>query len=185
MQSGLLLSNRKNPDDEKKAVEFFVRSAEAGDRLGKYAAGECYYFGKGVLPSEATAVQYLREAAALGEPRAMDLLGTHFEHQKNYPEAQRYYADAIQAGYPLSFSNLGVMYMNGEGVGRSTEKAAQLFRQGAEHGDPVGMFFYANCLAGGIGVPKDLKTAADYFRRAAKAGNARAVEWCRKNKVSY
>jgi serine/threonine protein kinase/TPR repeat protein len=185
VQSGLLLSNRKNPEDEKKALEFFVRGAEAGDRFGKYAAGECYYFGKGVLPNQGKAVEYLREAAALGEPHAMDLLGTHFEHQKNYGEAQRYYNDAIQSGYPLSFSNLGVMYMNGEGVPQSASKAAELFRQGAEHGDPVGTFFYANCLAGGLGVPKDVKTATDYFRRAARAGSARAIEWCRKNKVSY
>jgi TPR repeat protein len=115
----------------------------------------------------------------------MDLLGTHFEHQRNFAEAQRYYADAIKAGYALSCSNLGVMYMNGEGLPRNPNKAAELFRTGAEHGDAVGMFFYANCLYGGLGVTKDPRAATEYFRRAAKAGNLRAMEWCRRNKVSW
>jgi TPR repeat protein len=185
LQSGLMLSNRKNPDDEKKAVEFFERGAQAGNRFAKYAAGECFYFGKGVLPNQGKAVEYLRDAAALGEARAMDLLGTHFRHQKEYPEALRYYNDAIRSGYSRSFSNLGVMYINGEGVTQNAKKAAELFRQGADQGDPVGAFYYANCLNSGLGVQKDAKTAADYFRRAAKAGEPRALAWCKEHGVNF
>jgi len=138
-----------------------------------------------VPADEKKAVGYLTEAAALREPRAMDLLGTYYRHQKQYEQARHYYEEAAANGYALSLSNLGVLYMNGEGVKRNPEAGANLFRQGAEKGDSVGMLFYANCLAQGIGVQRDVRTATEWYRKAAKAGNARAIEWCRQNGVSF
>ena len=185
IESGLLYSNRRQPGDDKKGLEYFLQAASKGDRVAKYLAGECYYFGKGVQVDTAKAVEFLQEATALGEPRAMDLLGSHYRRLRQFDRARKYYEDAAAAGYALSLSNLGVLYMNGEGVQRSPEVAANLFRQGAEKGDPSGMFFYASCLQDGLGVPKDSKTAADWFRRSARAGNPRAIEWCRQNGVLY
>jgi len=184
-QAGLLYATHKNPEGERKAVDYFTRAADSGDPTGKYLAGECYYFGKGVPTDEKKAVGYLTEAAALREPRAMDLLGTYYRHQKQYEQARHYYEEAAANGYALSLSNLGVLYMNGEGVKRNPEAGANLFRQGAEKGDSVGMLFYANCLAQGIGVQRDVRTATEWYRKAAKAGNARAIEWCRQNGVSF
>ena len=185
IEAGLLYSNRRQSGDDRKALEYFLKAASVGDRVGKYLAGECYYFGKGAQADTTKAVEFLQEAAALGEPRAMDLLGTHYRRLRQFDSARKYYEDAAAAGYALSLSNLGVMYMNGEGVKRSPEVAANLFRQGAEKGDSSGMFFYATCLQDGLGLPKDYKAATDWFRRSARAGNARAVEWCRQNGVSY
>ena len=108
------------------------------------------------------------------EPRAMDLLGTHFRKLRQFDQARKYYEDAAAEGYTLSLSNLGVLYMNGEGVQRSPEIAANLFKQGAEKGDANGMFFYAGCLAEGLGLQRDTKGAAEWFRRSARAGNPRA-----------
>jgi serine/threonine protein kinase/TPR repeat protein len=185
IEAGLLYSNRRQPGDDRKALEHFLHAASIGDRVGKYLAGECYYFGKGVQADTTKAVEFLQEAAALREPRAMDLLGTYYRRLRQFDQARKFYEDAAAAGYALSLSNLGVLYMNGEGVQRSPELAANLFKQGAEKGESSGMFFYANCLQDGLGVPKDLKAAADWFRRSAHAGNQRAIEWCRQNGISY
>jgi serine/threonine protein kinase len=185
IEAGLLYSNRRQPGDDRKALEYFLQAASIGDRVGKYLAGECYYFGKGVQADTRKAVEFLQEAAALREPRAMDLLGSHYRRLHQFDQARKYYEDAAAAGYALSLSNLGVLYMNGEGVQRSPEVAANLFRQGAEKGDPSGMFFYASCLQDGLGLPKDPKAAADWFRRSARGGNPRAVEWCRQNGLPY
>ena len=179
VEAGLMYSNRRQPGDDSKALEYFLQAANTGDRIGKYLAGECYYYGKGVPADADKALVLLQEAAALREPRAMDLLGTHFRKVGKFDQARKYYEDAAAAGYSLSLSNLGVLYMNGEGVARSPEIAANLFKQGAEKGDPNGMFFYAGCLEDGLGVPKDFKTAVEWFKRSARAGNPRAVEWCR------
>ena len=115
----------------------------------------------------------------------MDLLGTYFRKLRQFDQARKIYEDAAAAGYALSLSNLGVLYMNGEGVQRSPEIAANLFKQGAEKGDAIGMFFYAGCLEQGLGLQKDTKAAVEWFKRAARAGNRRAIEWCRLNGVSY
>jgi serine/threonine protein kinase/TPR repeat protein len=185
IEAGLLYSNRRQTGDDRKALEYFLQAANTGDRVGKYLAGECYYYGKGVPVDVAKAVGFLQEAVALHEPRAMDLLGTHFRKLRQFDQARKYYEDAAAEGYPLSLSNLGVLYMNGEGVQRSPEIAANLFKQGAEKGDANGMFFYAGCLEEGLGLQKDSKAAAEWFRRSARAGNPRAIEWCRINGVSY
>ena len=185
IESGLLYSNRRQQGDDRKALEYFLQAANTGDRRGKYLAGECFYFGKGAPVDLAKAVDFLQEAAALHEPRAMDLLGTHFRKLRQFDQARKYYEDAAAEGYPLSLSNLGVLYMNGEGVQRSPEIAANLFKQGAEKGDPNGMCFYAGCLVEGLGLQKDSKAAAEWFRRSAHAGNTRAIEWCRANGISY
>jgi serine/threonine protein kinase/TPR repeat protein len=185
IEAGLLYSNLHQPGDDRKALEYFLQAANLGDRVGKYLAGECYYYGKGTAADIPKAVEFLQEAAALREPRAMDLLGTYYRRQHQFDQARKSYEDAAAAGYPLSLSNLGVLYMNGEGVQRSPEVAATLFRQGAEKGDPTAMFFYGGCLQDGIGLPKDAKAAAEWFRRAAHAGNSRAIEWCRLNGISY
>jgi serine/threonine protein kinase/TPR repeat protein len=179
VDAGLMYSNRRQPGDDHKAVEYFLQAANTGDRIGKYLAGECYYYGKGVPADVEKALMFLQEAAALREPRAMDLLGTHFRKVGKFDQARKYYEEAAAQGYALSLSNLGVLYMNGEGVARSPEIAANLFKQGAEKGDPNGMFSYAGCLVEGLGVPKDSKMAVEWFKRSARAGNPRAVEWCR------
>jgi TPR repeat protein len=185
IEAGLLHSNLHQPGDDRKALEYFLQAATLGDRIGKYLAGECYYYGKGTAIDIAKAVEFLQEAAALREPRAMDLLGTYYRKLRQFDQARKSYEDAAAAGYPLSLSNLGVLYMNGEGVQRSPEVAANLFKQGAEKGDPNAMFFYASCLENGVGLQRDIKAATEWFRRSAHAGNARAIEWCRLNAVSY
>jgi len=174
-----------NPAMIKRAWSTFCRRQARVIESRNIWQAECYYFGKGVQVDTAKAVEFLQEATALGEPRAMDLLASHYRRLRQFDRARKYYEDAAAAGYALSLSNLGVLYMNGEGVQRSPEVAANLFRQGAEKGDPSGMFFYASCLQDGLGVPKDSKTAADWFRRSARAGNPRAIEWCRQNGVLY
>ena len=185
IEAGLLYSNLHQPGDDRKALEYFLQAANLGDRIGKYLTGECYYFGKGTPIDIAKAVQFLEEAAALREPRAMDLLGTYHRRMHQFDQARKFYEDAAAAGYPLSLSNLGVLYMNGEGVQRSPEIAANLFKQGAGKGDPNSMFFYASCLEDGVGLQKETKAATEWFRRSARAGNPRAIEWCRLNGISF
>jgi serine/threonine protein kinase/TPR repeat protein len=187
----LLYSNHLRPEDDLKALDYFTQAANTGDPEGAYLAGECYYFGKGTAPDMDKAVQFLQLAASRRDVRAMDLLGTCYRKQGKFELARRSFEGAATAGYALSYFNLGVMYMNGEGVPRSPRKgedqfrhSAELFRQGAEKGDPVAMFYFASWSEQGIGVPKDGKTATEWYRRSARAGYPQAIEWCRRNSVA-
>ena len=187
----LLYSNHLRPEDDLKALDYFTQAGNTGDPEGAYLAGECYYFGKGTAPDMDKAVQFLQLAASRRDVRAMDLLGTCYRKQGKFELARRSFEGAATAGYALSYFNLGVMYMNGEGVPRSPRKgeeqfrhSAELFRQGAEKGDPVAMFYFASWNEQGIGVPKDGKTATEWYRRSARAGYPQAIEWCRRNGVA-
>ncbi|MBV9488213.1 MAG: sel1 repeat family protein [Verrucomicrobia bacterium] len=186
VQAGLLYANRHTPEDNRKALEYFIQAAEAGNRDGKYCAGECFYYSKpGLVPNEVKALQYLQEAAVLGDLRAMNLLGDYYRKKHNYNEARRFFEEAARGGFALAMANLGVLYMNGEGVVRAPEKAAELFRQAAELGDAGGMYLYGQCFLGGVGVRKDVRVAHEWFRKAARAGNANAIEYCRNNNLDY
>ncbi|HEY5812701.1 MAG TPA: hypothetical protein VIT23_08605, partial [Terrimicrobiaceae bacterium] len=63
------------------------------------------------------------------------------------------------------------------------KKAVSLFREGAEKGNALCMFFYAMCFEGGVGMGKNLASARTWYVRSAQAGNRTALEWCKKNNI--
>jgi serine/threonine protein kinase/TPR repeat protein len=187
----LLYSNHKRPDDDLKALNYFTQAANTGDPEAEYLVGECYFFGKGTVPDINRAVPFLQQAVAQRYVKAMDLLGTCYRKLGKFELARRSYEEAAAAGYAISFFNLGVLYINGEGVPRNPKKAedqfkrsAQLSKQGAERGDVVSMFYYANWLEQGIGVPKDTKAASEWYSRSARAGYPPAIDWCKRNGIA-
>ena len=104
----LLYSNHQRPDDDAKALGYFVQAASTGDPEAEYLVGECYFFGKGTTPDIDKAIQFLQLAADRRYPKAMDLLGTCYRKQRKFEQARRSYEEAAAAGYALSFYNLGV-----------------------------------------------------------------------------
>jgi TPR repeat protein/tRNA A-37 threonylcarbamoyl transferase component Bud32 len=185
VQAGLVLSNRRGDGDAVRAFEYFKSAADNGNGEGKFTAGECYYLGKGTAVDVPKALELLQEAAAMHEPRAMDLLGTHFRKAKDYQKAKTYFEEATQLGFVRSTVNLGVLYLQGEGVTQSYQTAAALFKKGAERSDSYGMFFYAECLAEGKGVQKDVGAATEWAKKAAQAGNPLAIQWCKAKNINY
>jgi TPR repeat protein len=61
--------------DLSEAALWFSKAAEQGDSAGMYALAECHLFGKGVPKDPRRAAELLTTAAALNNPRAMNLLG--------------------------------------------------------------------------------------------------------------
>ncbi len=200
-QLGLMYSNTTIPGtpDLAKAVEFLTAAAEKGDTAGKAALGDCYILGKGVpAKDEKRGLELYREAAAEGDVRAMNRLGDVLhtlgaEAVKNNQNGQAYFAEAFQhftkasdLGSLDALGNLGVLYLNGEGVpSPDPKKAATLFEKGARAGNSFCMWLYARCVENGIGVGKNLLQAQGWYRKAAEAGDRRAADWCRKNSVPF
>jgi TPR repeat protein len=186
VQAGLLYSDHHNPEDNRKALDYFTKAADAGDPEGNYYAGECLYDPKpGVLRDEVKALKYLGEAEFLDEPRSMNLLGLHYRKLHRYEEARHFLEEGVRAGSASAMANLGLMYMNGEQMTRDPKKGAELFRQAAELGDDSGMYHYGQCFFYGVGMPHDLLVANDWFRKAARAGNSAAIDYCSRNGIEY
>ncbi len=55
-------------------------------------------------------------------------------------------------------------------------QAVDLYRQGAEKGDPQGQFKYGRCLMMGIGVTTNTAEAEKWLRMAANSGHAEAAQ---------
>jgi serine/threonine protein kinase len=174
-QGGLLYSNRKQPGDMARAVSFFERGSQSGDAASAYLAGESYLLGKGVTRDPMKGIKFLNQAASKDYPAAIDRLGDYYyRERKEYEKAFALFEKARQLDWPPSFGNLGVLYMNGKGVNPDAATGADLFRQGAEKGDPSSMFFYAQCLENGVGLTTNLIEARKWLKLAAEKGDDRA-----------
>ncbi len=172
------------------AVNWFTKASDGGDTDGMFALGECYLFGKGVDKDPKRAIDLLNAASVLNNVRALDLLGNVYRKgvpglmEPNYAESFRLFSRATELGFLDAQGNLGVLYINGQGVAKDEKKAASLFKDGAEKGNPSCMFYFAMCLEGGVGVAKDGTAAKEWYIKAAKGGDRRAIEWCKKNDVT-
>ncbi|CAN5465037.1 hypothetical protein BH20VER3_BH20VER3_22580 [soil metagenome] len=193
---GLRYSNGAGVErDFVKAAEWFEQALAAGDVSAGTLLAECYLYGKGVSKDETKAIALLQEAAAAHDPRAMDQLGTCYHKgigvKRDDRAAFRFYGAAAKANYLDSVGNLGVLYLTSDetDLGRNeaarTEKAVDLFRDGAKQGNAFCMLLYARCFELGTGVEASPSEASDWYRRAAAAGNRPAQDWCRQHDVTF
>ena len=66
-----------------------------------------------------------------------------------------------------------------------TQKALDLFRDGAKQNNAFCMYLYARCFEAGTGVEANPGEAGDWYRRAAEAGNRPAQDWYRQHQVTF
>ncbi|MEX1119441.1 MAG: protein kinase [Terrimicrobiaceae bacterium] len=174
------------------AARWIKEAADEKDPPSAFRLAILYYHGRGVDKNMPLAMQWLKTASELGEPRAMSSLG-HFYKQgipdileANPAEAYRLFSQASELGFLDAQGNLGILIREGLGTGAPPDekRACELFRDGAERGNPFCMFNFAMCLNEGSGVDQDEATAKSWFIRAAKAGHKGAILWCQENGVS-
>ena len=193
---GLRYSNGAGVErDLVKAAQWFEQAWAAADVSAGTLLAECYLLGKGVAKNETKAIALLQDAAAAHDPRAMDQLGTCYHKgigvARDDRKAFRFYNAASNLNYLDSRGNLGVLYLTsdetdlGKDETARTEKAVNLFREGAKQNNAFCMFLYARCFELGTGVDENLGEATDWYRRAAEAGNRQAQDWCRQHNVKF
>ena len=72
--------------DTTRAVEWFTKSAEAGNRYAQYMLGKLYLTGQGVTRDQAQAMDWFSRSAAQGNQYAQFFL----EHQNDPPSTLRH-----------------------------------------------------------------------------------------------
>jgi serine/threonine protein kinase/TPR repeat protein len=188
-QAGLMMANGLGNEapDFSAAVAWFQQGAAGGDTDSMVSLADCLLHGKGIAKNESQALELLRAAAALNHPAAMNMLGDVLKKGipgvliPNAGEALRLFARAREMGFLDAQANLGVMYVNGLGVPTDRNRAFNLWRDGAERGNAMNMFFYAMALEGGLIGPPQPAEARQWYLEAARRGNAAAAAWCRRN----
>jgi hypothetical protein len=118
------------------------------------------------------------QAAGLGHPRAMAVLGNMYREgegvSKDPGQAMKWYTQAAMRGNRGAQYSLGSMYEEGEGVPKNVAKAAQLYEASARQGMPEAQFALGLSYEFGEGVPRNRRTAIFWLDQVARQGDGRA-----------
>ena len=95
----------------------------------------------------------------------------------DYATALRLYQPLADKGSPTAQTNLGAMYVNGEGVARDYAEAVKWFRLAADQGLASAQRNLGVIYASGVqGVPRDYVLAYKWLSLSAAQGNKEAVK---------
>ncbi len=128
------------------------------------------------------------QAAGLGHPRAMAVLGNMYRDGQGVPQdpyqAVKWYTQAAALGNRGAQYSLGSMYEEGEGLPRSFTRAAQLYKASARQGMLEAQLALGLSYEFGNGVPRNRRSAIYWLNQAAEQGDAGAqlyVDWLRRS----
>lgn len=118
-------------EDNKLAVEYYLKAAERGLAKAQNTLGYCWNFGEGVDEvNYEKAVEWYRKAAEQGFPKAQINLGRCYIYGEGVPidhrKAVEWYRKAAAQNHPTAFYSLALCYYNGEGVSKDLNEAKRL-----------------------------------------------------------
>ena len=127
--------------NEEVAIEWFRRSAEAGNDFSAYALGVLLVNNQ----KETEGITWLRKAADENNRYAQYRLGKLYYQgtsvQRDMAEAVRLLSASAQAGYQYAQYALGKLYLLGEDIPKDKDKAVFWFECAAKQGNANAQFF--------------------------------------------
>jgi TPR repeat protein len=122
------------------------------------------------------AVPVAREAARLGDPNAMNLLGVAYEEGKGVEKdnalSAYWFRRAAELGDEYAQSNLAYNYFRGKGVDKDMALAYKWAFTAAEKNHPDAQYLLGILHENGQGTEKDAKKALEWYIKAADGGDA-------------
>ena len=94
-----------------------------------------------------------------------------------YTEALRYFRAASAEGDAKAETNIGWMYVRGEGVNQNYKQAADWLRKAADGGEADAEVGIGILSINGLGVPRDYPGAMAWFNKASVKGNPGGEDW--------
>lgn len=166
------------------AVALLVSAADAGEVSAQSALGTLifYFGGFGVAQDHPRALRYMQLAAAQNDPIALGELGEHYlggrmglpqDRAKGWEFVRR---GADRGNGRAAFLLAICLIQGSNGLGKNEAEGVKYARISAEIGDADGQSLLGALYYEGGGVPKDLKEAARWLRKAAAQGNADAIK---------
>jgi len=124
---------------------------------------------------------FVRAAAEAGVAEAQAVFGQMLLDsagvEQDEAAALGWFVRAAAQHHLMAINMVGRCYDLGWGTAPDKARAAQCYRIAAERGLDWGMYNYATLLALGDGVAEDKAAALDWFGKAAKLGNAKAINF--------
>ncbi|MEO9132995.1 MAG: tetratricopeptide repeat protein [Sphingomonas sp.] len=124
---------------------------------------------------------FVRAAAEAGVAEAQAVFGQMLldgaDVARDEAAALGWFVRAAAQHHLMAINMVGRCYDLGWGTAPDKVRAAECYRIAAERGLDWGMYNYATLLALGDGVAEDKPAALDWFGKAAKLGNAKAINF--------
>ena len=86
----------------------------------------------------------------------------------------KHFREAAELGHAGAAYELGLAYMNGNGVEKDLELSATWINRAADLGDPGAEFLVGSSFYGGIGVTQDIPRGLTFLERSADKGHPKA-----------
>ena len=173
--------------DYEKAFEWFLKSAQEGNKFAQYSLANLYYYGNGVEKDLSQAFLWYRKSSEQGQPYASYAAAQMYNKgeyvAENKETAQRYYKAALSGFLELEskdqaddnlFYKIGVMYKNGLGTEADISKAIDYFKRSAEMNNKNGLYEYGKALIQGNHIEADLEKGLECVEKAMKLKNSNA-----------
>jgi len=87
---------------------------------------------------------------------------------RDYERAMTLFMDEAENKNDQAMTNIGLMYLKGEGVSKDFTKAREWFERASEYGNDSADYNLALMYQTKLGVEEDQDAAVDYFRRAVQ-----------------
>jgi TPR repeat protein len=180
--------------DYSHAVALYSKACDAGSADGCSNLGSMYLNGRGVAKDDTKAVPLYSKACDAGSAKGCNGLGIMYEtgrgvglnqsradcyhggldlcrYTTDYPHAVALYSKACDGGSADGCSNLGDMYLNGNGVAEDSSQALMLYSRACDAGSASGCSSIGLVYKKGYGVQKDKGRARQFFSKGCDMGN--------------
>ncbi|MGP0059645.1 MAG: lysozyme inhibitor LprI family protein [Beijerinckiaceae bacterium] len=120
-------------------------------------------------------VATLEASVVAGSPTSGTLQDGDVAYRRgDYATALKCFRPLAERGDATAQTDLGAMYVKGQGVARDYAEAVRWYRKATDQGYAIAQFNLGGMYVNGLGVPQDYALAADWFRKAADQGYAAA-----------
>lgn len=159
-----------------KSTYHFRLAAMAGLSTGMLLYALACRHGWGMRPNQEEGVKWLRKAIDSAGLEVADVETTleNSSQPGGDPIAEAAERKKRKAQFALAMYELGVSYMNGWGCAKDKQLGLSCFEMAGNWGDCDALAEAAFCYTQGSGCKKDLKKAAQLYRKAAEGGMSMA-----------
>ena len=170
---GNFFATHKDEADKKKALYYFDKGIIAKNVLCIESLADHYYYGSKVINKDvdkALELYYVLVTTTNDsniKSRTFFKMAEIYYERNDYENAIRYYNFAVDLNNPNACYNLGMMYLDGEGVDINIDKAIELFKKPTKP-NPLAYYRLGGiCLDDELGID-DTKAALVYFEMGAR-----------------
>jgi len=168
--------------DTNKALELYLKAAQAGNDFANNNLGKMYFFGEFVEEDELKALSYFIEAAEQGFEGSYYYLGFLYVFsdvvEKDYQKSFEYFKKSYATGNSNAAAGLASLYGTGRGVKKDIDKAIYYLRQESIMNDDGADPDFAAAVAfhfGEYGLDVNYDVALKYYKKATKNGHGGAI----------